>query len=327
MRWLIGLLALATLPGSVLTQEKEKEKEKAKPKEVKKVERPDPTFADVAYGTHARHKFDFWQARSDKPTPVVVLIHGGGWSNGDKNSYGTGAIKPYLDAGISVAAINYRFIQQAMDEKVEPPVKAPLHDAARAIQFIRSKAKEWNLDKTRFGATGGSAGACTSLWLAFHDDLADPKSDDPIARESTRLQAVAVTGAQTSLDPKQVKEWMPNATYGGHAFGFQQPKTDRPNSFTKALENRDQILPWIREYSPIELITKDDPPVYLTYPAQDKPPVIGETQKDPTHSAVYGLKVIEKLKELGIEGVLVYPGSEKPKHPNVTGFLIEKLKG
>lgn len=325
MRWLIGLLALATLPGSVLTQEKEKEK--AKPKEVKKVERPAPTFADLAYGTHARHKLDFWQAKSDKPTPVVVLIHGGGWSNGDKNTYGTSSIKPLLDAGISVAAINYRFIQQAMDEKVEPPVKAPLHDAARALQFLRSKAKEWNLDKTRFGATGGSAGACTSLWLAFHDDLADPKSDDPIARESTRLQAVAVTGAQTSLDPKQVKEWMPNATYGGHAFGFQQPKTDRPNSFAKALENRDQILPWIREYSPIELITKDDPPVYLIYPAQDKPPVIGETQKDPTHSAVYGLKVIEKLKELGIEGVLVYPGSEKPKHPNVTGFLIEKLKG
>src|ERR671928_164208 len=80
-----------------------------------------------------------------------------------------------------------------------PPVKAPLEDAARAIQTLRSKAKEWNLDKTRVGATGGSAGACSSLWLAFHDDMADPKSSDPVARESTRLTCVAVSGAQTTL--------------------------------------------------------------------------------------------------------------------------------
>ena len=120
----------------------------------------------------------------DKPTPLVLLIHGGGWKGGDKTGYGTKDIQPYLDAGISVAALNYRFIDQAMEQKVEPPVKACLHDAARALQTIRSKAKEWNLDPTRVGATGGSAGACTSLWLALHDDLADPKSSDPIARQS-----------------------------------------------------------------------------------------------------------------------------------------------
>src|SRR5207302_11330766 len=104
---------------------------------------------------------------------------------------------------------------------IEPPVKAPLEDAARALQMIRSKAGEWNLDKKRIGATGGSAGACSSLWLAFHDDLADPKSEDPVARESTRLHCAAANGAQTSLDPQQVKEWTPNSGYGGHALGFK----------------------------------------------------------------------------------------------------------
>jgi len=313
---------LALTAGLVLAQpDKGKRKDKPKPA------RPTPTAADVAYGAHPRQKLDFWQAKSDTPTPLVVLIHGGGWVNGDKSGYGTSSIKPFLDAGISVAAINYRLIQQAMEQKVEPPVKAPLHDAARAIQFLRSKSKDWNIDKTRVGATGGSAGACTSLWLAFHNDLADKTSADPVARESTRLTAAAVVGAQTSLDPKQLREWIPNAVYGGHAFGFRTPSGTRKMEFEKALENREKILPWIREYSPIELITKDDPPVYMIYPAQDKPPVFGETQKDPTHSAVYGLKVIEKLKELGIEGELVYPGTEKPKHPNVQTFLIEKLKG
>ena len=104
---------------------------------------------------------------------------------------------------------------------MKPPVEWPLHDAARALQFVRSKAAEWNIDKQRIGASGGSAGACSSLWLAFHPDMADPKSSDPVARESTRLWCAAVTGAQTTLDPQQMKEWTPNSRYGGHAFGFK----------------------------------------------------------------------------------------------------------
>ena len=100
--------------------------------------RPTPTAADYAYGQDSvRQKFDFWQAKSDKPTPLVLLIHGGGWRGGDKTGYGTNSIQPFLDAGISVASINYRFIEQAMEQKVEPPVKACVHDAARALQTLR----------------------------------------------------------------------------------------------------------------------------------------------------------------------------------------------
>ena len=46
----------------------------------------------------------------------------------------------------------------------------------------------------------GSAGAFSSLYLALHDDMADPKSDDPVARESTRLYCAAVNGAQVTLE-------------------------------------------------------------------------------------------------------------------------------
>ena len=290
----------------------------ASAQEPKKVERPTPTAADVSYGEHARQKFDFWQAKSEKPTPLVVLIHGGGWVNGDKSSYGTGSIQPFLDAGISVAAVNYRFIQHAMEEKVEPPVKAPLHDAARAIQVMRSKAKEWNLDKTRVGATGGSAGACTSLWLAFHDDLADPKSADPIARESTRLYCAAVSGAQVSLDPKELREWMPNYGYGAHAFGLAK--------FEELHAKRESVLQWIKEYSPIEHATKDDPPIFMEYPGQKISPVVGEKQVDPTHSAVMGLKLEEKLKSIGVEVILVYPGRTHPQYANSAAFLIDRLR-
>src|SRR5205814_10150028 len=99
-----------------------------------------PTAADYRYGPHERNVFDFWQAKADAPTPLVLIIHGGGWVNGDKSGAGAAAVRAYLDAGVSVAALNYRFIRHGTEDKVEPPVKAPLHDAARALQTLRSKA-------------------------------------------------------------------------------------------------------------------------------------------------------------------------------------------
>ena len=276
-----------------------------------------PTAADVPYGPHERNVLDFYQAKSEKPTPLLFFIHGGGWMGGDKNGINP---KPYLAAGISVASINYRYISQAQD--VSPPVKAPLYDAARALQFVRSKASEWNIDKQRIGASGGSAGACSSLWLAFHDDLADAKGDDPIARESTRLWCAAVNGAQTTLDPRQMKEWTPNSSYGGHAFGFKGDPMTKTSQFAEFLAGREGILPWIAEYSPYSLVTRDDPPVFLNYAA---PPAIGQTQKDPTHSANFGVKLQEHCKAIGVDCQLAYPDAPDVKYKSVEAYLIDSL--
>ncbi|MCB0074267.1 MAG: alpha/beta hydrolase, partial [Caldilineaceae bacterium] len=161
---------------------------------------PMPTFADVSYGPHERNVLDFWQAEGDGPRSLLVYIHGGGWTSGDKSGR-VPDLRPYLQNGISCAAINYRLSTQA-------PLPAPVHDAARAIQFLKSKADEWNLNKDRFALTGGSAGACTSMWILLHDDLADPNSDDPVARESSRVAAAAVSAGQTSIDPKVIEPWL-----------------------------------------------------------------------------------------------------------------------
>ena len=244
-----------------------------------------PTVANVAYGTHERQVLDFYKAESSKPTPLLFFIHGGGWVSGDKA--GVGELEACLKAGISVVSINYRYSWQAQLAGVMPPVQWPLEDAARALQFVRSRALEWNIDKQRIGASGGSAGACSSLYLAFHDDMADPKSSDPIARESTRLWCAAVTGAQTSLDPKQLKEWTPNSRYGGHAFGFMDPndRKTRDTRFAEFLEKRESVLKWIKMYSPYELVTKDDPPVYLLYSST---PAIGRSRKTPLTPRIMG---------------------------------------
>jgi acetyl esterase/lipase len=282
---------------------------------------PQPTLADVAYGTHERQVLDFYRAKSDEPTPVVFFIHGGGWLNGDKSGFNNAG--PYLTAGISVVAINYRLIPHAEADGVVPPVKGPLHDAARALQFIRTKAAEWNLDKRRIGASGSSAGACSALWLAFHPDMADLKSEDPMARESTRLWCAAVVRAQTTLDPRQMTEWIPNSSYGSHAFGCKGDPQKKLTPFAEFLARRDTILPWIAEYSPYALVSADDPPVCLFY---DTPPALGQPQENPTHSANFGVGLAQTLRSTGVECELVYPGAPGVKHRDVREYLIERLK-
>lgn len=269
------------------------------------------SFVDVAYGPHFRQTMDVWLAESEKPSPVVFYIHGGGWGAQDKTDIHQHLeVREFLDAGISVASINYRFLADANAAKVTPPLQWPLMDAARALQHLRSKADEWHLDKTRIAASGVSAGGCSSLWLAMHDDMADTKSADPIARESTRVLFTATKAPQPSLDPKQLVEWIPNSEYGGHAFGYIG-KT-RKETFAPFLANRDKHLADLREWSPISHASADDPPAVILTTKEDKPPLKGETQKDPTHSAVLGLMLQDTLGPLGVKCEVRHPFDSKP---------------
>ena len=285
-----------------------------------------PTLADVAYGAHPKQVLHFWKAESARPAPLLFFIHGGGWVSGHRLNTLEGMLPEILQAGISVVSVEYRFVTEAMRAKVSPPLQWPREDAARALQFVRHKAREWNIDKTRVAAAGSSAGGCTSLWLAFHDDMADPTSTDPVARESTRLFCAAVDRAQTTLDPQQMKEWTSNSDYGGHAFGFMPDPQDlktRDTQFPQFLAARESLRPWIQRYSPIAHVTKDDPPVYLIYTT---PPAMGKDDPEARHSANFGVPLQEKLRGVGVACELVYPGAPKVKHATMTAFFIEQLK-
>jgi arylsulfatase len=284
-----------------------------------------PTAIDVPYGPHPKQRLHFWKtprAAAEKPAPLLFFIHGGGWQGGDRFAGLTGLLPKMLESGVSVASIEYRFINEAMAERIHPPVRAPLADAARALQTVRSRAAEWQIDPRRIAASGGSAGACSSLYLAFHDEMADPASADPVARESTRLLAAAVTGAQTTLDPVQMKEWTPNSRYGGHAFGFMPSPEQRDSQFAQFLAARDRLLPEIARYSPYALVSADDPPIYLAYGG---PPALGQEEKDPTHSCNFGVKLQERLVAVGVPCELVYPGAPDVKHATVADYLLDVL--
>jgi hypothetical protein len=287
-----------------------------------KYELPLQPDENVSYGPHRMQVIYFWRAKSDQPTPLLVYIHGGGWSGGDR-SVVRSMLKPALAAGISVASVEYRTIKDSTADGLVPPVKGPMLDCARALQFCRSKASEWNLDKTKVGLAGGSAGACTSLWQAFHDDLADPQSDDPVARESTRVLCAAVSGAQTTLDPHQMREWTPNSKYGAHAFGISADAKTKTSSFQMFYDAREQILPWIKEYSPFELVSAGDPPVGLFY---GTPPNLGQEEKDPTHTANFGVKLKEHCDARQVICELVYPGAPDVKNAGDSAFIRAYLR-
>lgn len=254
---------------------------------------------DVKYGPHERNVMDVWLAKSTKPTPILVSIHGGGFRNGNKSVSGD-LLRQCLDAGISVAAITYRLTDVAI-------APAQFHDSARAIQFLRSKAKAWNLDPKRMAATGSSAGAGISLWLGFHDDLADPKNADPILRESSRLTCMSVANGQTSYDPRVILELMPGSTV--HKISALVML------FGTSLDDPDNAPPEKRrlfeEVSAMHHLSKDDPPALLTYTRDmDAAPDI--------HHPIFGKALKEKMNALGLRCDVIANGNPLGDSRNIT---------
>lgn len=299
-----------------------------------------PSYANLSYGSDPLQVMDVWLVPGKTAAPCVMHIHGGGWLIGDKTQISVaGAPGVLLKEGVAFVSINYRFLKQTIvdtgntlgtaplqprGDYPTPPVSVPLADIARALQFIRSHAQEWNIDPQRIGVTGGSAGGCSALWLAFHDDMADPHSVDPVARQSTKPWCAAVLDAQTTLDPVQILQWSPNNTYGGHAFGYVWDRSDPTAEIRSFYRDRESVKAWIAEYSPYALVTKDDPPVYLYYPSSV--PARGSTPKDPVHSANYGALLVEKLDKLGLDYEFVHQGATEPRSKNMADYFISQLK-
>lgn len=258
-----------------------------------------PTFAEVSYGPKTEQVLDFWQAKSDKPTPLLINIHGGGWRRGTKEPLGRD--KRYLDQEISVAHITYRFTPAN-------PLPAPVMDAARALQFLRSKAAEWNIDPNRVLLTGFSAGGCTALWLATHDDLANPTSTDPVERQSTRVSGVMVGAAQTTIEPENVRDWVGQRALDHpmicNAGGFKSN-----DEAIRAIAEKPEVARLYHEFSPINHLSADDPPMLLEYG-----PLAPEKQGD-IHGAAFGVKFKEKADAAGVKNCYLridknekYPG-------------------
>ena len=252
---------------------------------------PAATYEDVPYGPHQKQKVDIFLPKGKKgPFPVAMYLHGGGWSGGAMEDHILGsAIRMLLDRGIAVVGTGYRYIRDTRADGVKPPVQGCLDDCENALKFVKAHAAEWNLDVSRIGLAGGSAGACTALYLALKDD------------NMHGVRAVAPIIAQTSMDPQEMKSWIPNSKYGAHAFGYR--------NFADWLAHRADCLADIERISPAALARKINsakaPAVFLQYGRPLKP---GEIAKDPTHSPAFGERFKELCAERGIPCKVNYGG-------------------
>ena len=286
-----------------------------------------PTHANIKYGEHERNVFDLWLAESKKPTPLAIYIHGGGFISGNKEKVSQQVVKQLLEAGISVASINYRYLS------IDTPLPTSHHDARRALQFMRSKAKEWNIDKSRVAAFGGSAGAQICMWLAYSDEMAKPKSKDPIERESTRLTCVATMGGQTTNEIEFWKE-MITGLMGSEidTEGLVRPlgglvDPEKVRMATWGSKTLDKANKKAARHSALNLVSEDDPPIFMSYgmapsakPPENKIRVRGWL----IHHVNLGIALKEKTDTLKLESYLKYPGADL-KYPTQNEFLIDKL--
>ena len=257
--------------------------------------KPAPDAANVRYGPHERNVLDLWKAKplpgKTGPTPLVVFFHGGGFRGGDKSSIPAWLVRDCMDQGISVASANYQLSLTA-------PFPAPMLDGVRVIQYLRHNAARLGIDPERIGASGSSACAGIALWAGFHDDLADPKSTDPIARESSRACCLGVDGAQTTYDPRVIK-----ALIGGRAHEHSALR-DFYGIKSDAEMDSPRIHKLFEEASPMNYVSSDDPPVILFYAEPDEPLPAAAKQGQGIHHPRFGKALKAKLDPLGVECIL-----------------------
>ena len=279
-----------------------------------------PAVAPVtlSYGPHERNTLDLWKADGKTPHPLLIYIHGGGWTGGDKTQIqGRVNIESWLAKGVSVASIDYRYSTDAI-------LPAPVYDAARALQFLRYKAQELNIDPLHIALQGGSAGGCSALWLLFHDDLADPNSSDPVLRESTRVQGAYGQFPQTSIDPVVLNDWI-----GELAASYPMIYNSvGAGNYSNLTQKYDQYKPLLDEFSPITHMDAGDPPLYFDYPKDNMglPPA---TAAIAIHHGQFGIKLKERADAIGYTNIsLSIPGHVVPEHyANGVLFLEDVLLG
>lgn len=195
----------------------------------------------------------------------VALMVSGGWKSGT-NSFRPFMVAPLIRRGYTVFAICH--VSQP-----DATVMEIYDDVSRGVRFVRHHAAEYGIDPKRLGVTGGSAGGHLSLMLATRGGPGPADAKDPVDRESSAVQAVAIFFPVTDL--LNLGHSTENPGDGGP-----------PKSFVKAFGPQSTNLPtWKvigREMSPIYHITSNLPPVRIIQGGADTltPPEQSEWFRD-----------------------------------------------
>ena len=189
--------------------------------------------------------------------PALVIIHGGGWLEGDKSSFTSlkywapGNIIDFAKLGFVAATINYRLSGEA-------PFPAALEDCKCAVRWLRAHALDYHIDVNRIGAYGNSAGGHLALLLGMTEKADGLEGDGPCQDQSSMVQAVVSDSGPVDLDLRKPEN-------GGLAKVMSQ--------FLAGPE--ETLAERIRKASPASYVREALPPMLLIYGTADSQVAVG----------------------------------------------------
>ena len=190
------------------------------------------------------------------PTPTIIYIHGGAWMNGSKKGgYGLSVMPQLVVRGYSFIAITYRLAPEAK-------FPAMIEDIKCNIRFLRAHAAEYNLDPTRFGILGNSAGGHLAALAAVTDERAGFDGAGGYAEQSSRVQVAVDMYGPTDLTAPEITE---------------KPEFKRMIQQVFGLTDSTSDLLW--RASPLFQVTPDDPPTLIVHGEQDTTVPLQQSQR------------------------------------------------
>ena len=186
-----------------------------------------------------------------KPMPAVLIIHGGGWVKGDK-----GRVREFV-SGTTLAKAGYVAISVNYEMRKGKRWPGNLYDCKNAVRWLRKNAKQLDVDGSRIGVIGGSAGGHLALMVNYTGDHPKLSSDDLYPGISDKVSACVDMYGITNLLTRKVadKDGTPTEELKEHRL------------FSK---NRDQAPVMWRNASPITYIDENSPPTLIFHGTRDK---------------------------------------------------------
>ena len=183
---------------------------------------------------------------AERPTAAVVILPGGGYHGHAIGHEGYQFAEWFAAMGIQSAICTYRLRGKGNEGKGYGHPR-PMQDAQRAIQTLRAKSKELNIDPMRVGVIGFSAGGHLCSTVSTHFLAGEPSAEDPVARVASRPDFSILCYP---------------------VIAFDKPYTHRGSQQNLIGVNPDPEL--IEALSNERQVTSDTPPTFLFHTAEDK---------------------------------------------------------